>query len=256
MKYIFYLTAILICVSTSSCKKDYDIDDFEQVQLEGELSIPNFYYRGIIEDLVKNEEIILNRETIITEEEVEDFSFVESTSGQGTQSINGNKFVVSATGRGSTQHVMQEESGNEEDVMLGGRHQIAVKIVSERRGDDWKERFLREELMNLLKEGDIMQFGIDPGQVEIAFHHLDFDEFPPYTTRQYQGYSVFSSDTSEDTFEILKVENYENVHGSNPKYGFIVTAKINCTLGNKVGEEISLDLKLRDVEATFLFLYQ
>jgi len=251
------LIAILICVSTSSCKKDYDIDNLEQIIQESEFSIPDFYYRGTINDLVNNEDISINRETTVTEDVIDNLTFVESSSEQGTQTDNGYKFAASATGRRLPQYSLPPDSIINENILLGVTYQIIVKLVSEQKGDSLQIRFSKEELLNFLAEGNVMQFGSDPGQVEIAFDHLIFDDFPPYANRRYEGFSLYSPDTSEDTFEILKIEDYVDPPPSmTPNRGLIVTAMINCTLGNIDGEDFRLDYRLKDVEATFLFLYR
>lgn len=251
MKNLFYLSTILIfCISISSCKKNFDSDDLtelEEIISENDNTFPEFYYKGTIEDLVNMVEVPFSRETIVTEGNFA--PFIGSASGQGTQSDNDYKFAISSTG--NKVHSITSSAGpNDEDIVLFVGNEIIAKIVTELEGDEWYIRFSKEELESFLIEGNVLSFGILPGQVEITFHHSRINGFPQFSERDYIGFSRFSEDTSNDTFEILKVEDY--VSTTNDDRGLTVTAKINCTL---MGFSIEEEMKLKDVEATFLFLH-
>ena len=237
-------------MSISSCKKDFvsdDLTELEEIISAGEELIPQFYYRGIIEDLVNNVEVPFNRETSISG--IVNNSFVGSASGQGTQSNNGFKFANSGIGTSANNQESFSGPNSESIVELLLGNSINIKIVTELAGDEFNTRFSKEELLSFLIEGKSLSFGSNPGQVEVGFAHPNIEGFPTFSIRQYYGLSINALDISNDTFEILKVEEFEGTMSL--EQGLIVTAKINCALGSYEGGI----MKLKDVEARFLFLH-
>jgi len=244
MKNPTFLIIAIICISISSCKKDFDLDD-ALVNMEPEA--PEFYAMGMIEDQVNG--LTVPFSFVSTDLEL---NFIASDSNQGLQKNTDTKFALSVVGVNNPIKLIAGGAPANDDIMVFINNGLAVKIVSDLPLESqFPERFTREELLNLFEVDATYSFGSEPGQVEIAFDHPDIEGFSSFSERGYHGLSIWSPDVSEDTFEILSVEEYQDPVRIDAQRGILITARINCTLGDSNNNL----LNLREVEATFLFLY-
>jgi len=243
-KYLKVSIILSLVYMSFSCKKDFIID--ESLIMDINMFENLFFARGIINDMQNDTIIIANIETTDTDPEVNitNPSIVYSTSNQGIQSTTDTKFVLSYTGF-NRQGLSGVAGPNQEDIVTFIRNGIAVKIVSDISELDFNQ-FSKEQLLDLLSIGSELSFGSNPGEVEISLHYVHEFENSISNPIAYQGFSVFTENTSGDTFEVLNIEEYEQEGVQNPEKGLLVSTKINCTLGQ---------IKLQDFEVLFFFSY-
>jgi len=248
---IISLIIAFIFFGTFSCKKDIDLS-VPLNQTESTF-VPDYYIRGIMEDLVNEQEIVLRMDSSVddpTPENIFDGSNkLFSNTGLGEHSPTQTKFIKSYTGFSETSS--SSFSGIDADRALNGtRLGIGAILVSDVPINDLRTRFTREELLPLLQEGTKLSIGAGQGQIGIGFHQFEIGEYTPPFDDGFVGYSNLTDPTMSDSFEILKVEDYQQEGVENPEKGLLVTARINCSLGySNLGKVINLV----DVEVLFFF---
>jgi len=251
MKYLYiYFIIVYISFGTYSCKKDYDLPD-SLIQSEDSF-VPEFYVRGVIVDLINSETIPFN---LVTEEIdltpilPEDNSAVFSNTDYSIQENTETILVSSYTGL--SRNFSNALSCNTTIPTFRG---ISVQIISDVSSSNLSSVSLTEtQLFNLLNEKKSFSFGLEPGQVDISFHHSPIDQFvEPFEDIGYYGRSKFSVDLEQSTFEVLNIERYQQSGAQKPTRGFLVHARINCSLGDFFLGEL---MNLVDTEAIFFFEY-